>query len=246
MKSPLLAFLLVVMLVLASLVIWPTIDLTISGWFYTINKGFLWAEHPFFLFMHRLAYDGARALGVAFVLLAVTTALLRKPLLRIDSKGWFFLFLALVIGPGLVANIVLKDHWGRARPREITEFGGTATFSPPLILQKTHHKNDSFVAGDAAFGFYLTSFAYLLPLPSRGTRRNYSRRFFWGGMAMGTLFGISRIVMGGHFFSDVLFAAFFMLVVSAGLHAIMFRRQTTAIYWRNWFFADGKKEVTSG
>jgi lipid A 4'-phosphatase len=65
-------------------------------------------------------------------------------------------------------------------------------------------------------------------------------------MAVGAVLGMVRIMMGAHFFSDVIFAAFFMLATSAGLHAIMYGPKATAIHWRNWLFRDGKKTVTPG
>lgn len=30
-----------------------------------------------------------------------------------------FLLLSVLVGPELVVNVLLKDHWGRPRPREI-------------------------------------------------------------------------------------------------------------------------------
>jgi lipid A 4'-phosphatase len=246
MKPSILLVILIPMLVLASLLLWPEVDLIVSSWFHTSGKGFLLANNSWFLWLHWLAYYGARVVGVILALLAGIAYVLRKDIFCVDSKGWFFLFLALMIGPVLIANVVLKDHWGRARPREITEFGGAASFSPAWIPQLRVHRNDSFVAGDAAFGFYLPCFAFVVPLPKKSERKSLTRRFFWGGMAAGSLLGFSRIAMGAHFFSDVLFAAFFMLACCSVLHAALFGRTLTAIYWRNWFFAHGKKEVTLG
>jgi lipid A 4'-phosphatase len=246
MKSPILYIVFCVMLGLACFLVWPEADLIVSRWFYTPGKGFLLAANPLFLLVHDLAYYGARILGVTLVVLTVITALYRKAIWHVGSKGWLFLFLALLIGPGLTANVILKDNWGRARPREVTEFGGAATFSSAWIPQQHSHKNDSFVAGDAAFGFYLPCFAYVVSLPKKRDKQNKSRRLFWSGVGVGAVFGFARIAMGAHFLSDVFFAAFFMLAVEAALHAVMYRRQTTAIYWRSWFFDKGKKEVMSG
>ena len=54
----------------------------------------------------------------------------------------------------------------------------------------------------------------------------------------GLLFGAARIVTGAHFFSDVFYAGFFMLAATALLHALMYGRVQTAIYWRHWFFEE--------
>ncbi|HEU0117163.1 MAG TPA: phosphatase PAP2 family protein, partial [Alphaproteobacteria bacterium] len=154
----------------------------------------------------------------------------------LDAKKWAFLFLALILGPCLIANVIFKDHWGRARPREIVEFGGTRHFSPALVPQEVVKKNESFISGDAAFGFYLPSFAYVVPMVSR--KRNLSRRVFWSCMGVGSLFGLSRLAMGAHFLSDIIYAMVFMLVASAALHALMFGRKETSTRWHNWFFHD--------
>ena len=234
---------LAVMVVLTGFLLWPEMDLVVSGWFYTPGKGFDLATHPLFLGMHWVAYYGARTLGLGLAVLLLLTTLRHRPVWHVQAKGWLFLFLALMIGPVLIANVVLKDHWGRARPREVTEFGGSAHFSSAWIPQQTPHKNDSFVAGDPAFAFYLTSFAYVVPRPKKRDKPHLSRRFFWMGMGVGALFGVARIVMGAHFLSDVLFAAFFMLTATAGIHAAMFGRKQTAIAWHHWLFGFGKKEV---
>lgn len=246
MKSTVLMTVLLAMLVLTCFLAWPDTDLAVSGWFYTPDKGFVLATHPFFLAAHLLAYDGARVLGVLFVVVGLLAVLRRKPVVGVNGKGWLFLLVALIVGPGLLANVVLKDHWGRARPRTITEFGGSSTFSSAWIPQQHGHKNDSFIAGDAAFGFFLTCFAYVVPRRHKCEKNNLSRRVFWGAVGVGALFGFTRIAMGAHFLSDVLFAAFFMLAIGAAIHAIMFGGSATAIYWRHWLFNDGKKEVISG
>jgi lipid A 4'-phosphatase len=53
--------------------------------------------------------------------------------LRLSGPQWMFLVICLAVGPGIVANVVLKDHWGRARPKQVLEFGGAKAFTPPLI-----------------------------------------------------------------------------------------------------------------
>jgi lipid A 4'-phosphatase len=221
------AAIIITLCVLASFVIWPQIDLTVSGWFYESGNGFVLAENPVFLLVHWLAYYGARALGCALAVLFLIAALRRRRVWGIDAKGWLFLFLGLLLAPGLVANVGLKDHWGRARPREVTEFGGVAQFSPALEPQAIQHTNGSFVSGDAAFGFYLPAFAFVAPRP-------FSRRVFWGGIGAGAVFGLVRLAMGAHFLSDILYAAFLVLFMASGLHVFMFSIAASRQCWRGW------------
>ena len=42
--------------------------------------------------------------------------------LSLGLPQWLFLAVCLGVGPGLVANLLLKDQWGRARPKHIAEF----------------------------------------------------------------------------------------------------------------------------
>jgi lipid A 4'-phosphatase len=209
-------------------VLWPRFDLVVSGLFYRSGQGFFLAENPLLVALHEVAYYGARVLGAAFALLALAAVAFRSRFLP-SSKASLFLLLALIIGPGLIANAGLKDHWGRARPREVMEFGGTAPFSPALVPHfERAHSNGSFVSGDGAFGFFLPAFAYVVP-------RRLSRRVFGGSMLVGGIFGAVRIIMGAHFLSDVAYAALFMLASVAGVHAAMYGRQATAAQWRDWF-----------
>ncbi len=205
----------VVFLVLAAFSVWPELDLVVSGLFYVPEQGFigpdLWALRA----LTDTAYYGARALGALFALGAIIALIRRRPWLRLPAKAWLFLLLGLLLGPGLVANVIFKDNWGRARPHTVEAFGGTATYTPPWVLSKACDTNCSFVSGDGAFGFFLPSFAYVVA-PAR------RRRVFWSGMGLGCLFGGARVVMGAHFLSDVLYAAVLMLLVAFLLHRLMY------------------------
>jgi lipid A 4'-phosphatase len=214
---------------LALPVLWPRIDLAVSSHFYRAGQGFYLADALPFVALHWLAYDGARALGVICVVGAVIGFVTKRAFTFIPAKGWLFVFLALVIGPGLIANAGLKDHWGRYRPREVTEFGGAQQFTPALEPHfENAHSNGSFVAGDPAFGFFLPAFAYVAP-------RRRARQLFWGGLGAGLLFSVTRIAQGGHFFGDCVYAAAVMLATTAILHAVMYGRDQTKALWRSWF-----------
>ena len=43
----------------------------------------------------------------------------------------------LLLGPGLLVNVVLKDNsTGRARPSQVLEFGGSHQFSSPFEISQ--------------------------------------------------------------------------------------------------------------
>jgi len=112
-----------------------------------------------------------------------------------------FLVLLLVLGPGLVVNVMLKDTHGRPRPREVIEFGGKHNFFQIWQAGDTG-KNSSFPSGHAAAGFYLMAPWFLL------RRRNppVAIGCLLFGIGYGSLVGAARIMQGGHFLSDVVWA----------------------------------------
>jgi lipid A 4'-phosphatase len=210
-------------------VLYPYIDVMASGLFYRPEDGFFWADQSLFITLHWVAYYGARVLGVGFAFLCALAWLRRHAVFNLNAKAWLFLLVALLIGPVLIANICLKDHWGRARPRDISEFGGSQSFTPALEPHfERARSNGSFVSGDGAFGFFLPSFAYIVP-------RRKSRKVFWGTMGAGILFSFARLVMGAHFLSDIIYAAFFMLLSSAIIYGTMYGQQEVIMCWREWF-----------
>lgn len=209
------------------LILVPGIDLTVSGWFYSPGQGFAWNDAPLAEAISKTVQIVSRIGGVLLLLAALWAWARQRRLFGLDARRWGFLFLALAIGPGLVANAILKDHWGRARPRQVVEFGGTAAFSPPLVIAGQCSRNCSFVAGDPTVGFVVHAAAYLMPPRRR-------RRVFWGAMGLGAALGLLRVGMGAHFFSDVVFAAAVILLVTAALHMLLFDRWATAAAWRDF------------
>jgi lipid A 4'-phosphatase len=219
--------------VLVLLVLVPAIDLGVSSLFHDPATGFIWRDQPVPEFLHNAIQILARVIGVvtltAFLYTAGRSLWSRRPMtfLRLGSRSWAFLFLGLVLGPGLVANVILKDMWSRARPVQVEEFGGHQYYSPPLVISNQCDKNCSFVAGDAAMGFYLQIVAYVVA-------RRFSGPLLAAGMAAGLAAGLLRIGMGAHFFSDVIYAGVFMTLTIAGLHAVLFGPTQTLDRWRRW------------
>ncbi|TWB44192.1 phosphatase PAP2 family protein [Nitrospirillum pindoramense] len=211
----------------------PLADLTIAGWFWTPDGGFAWRTGPVANVLHEAVQVGARVLAGVLVLGTAWTAWHRRSpqratLLGADVRAWGFLLLSLAIGPGLIGNAVLKDHWHRARPVQVVEFGGAAPYTPPVLPAPKANcgRNCSFVSGDAVLAFFLHSFAY--------TARRRQRLWLYGGLGVGAGVGLLRIGMGGHFFSDVLYAGLLAVLTSALLHAAFYGRRATLGLWCRW------------
>lgn len=181
----------------------PAIDLGISRFFFDGNSFLLGQWWQKFL-------QGALAIFLwssvaAVVALYACNRLLKRRFCQVDGRRLLFVILVLIIGPGLIVNFTFKDNFGRARPRNVTEFGGTRHFTPAFTVSRECNTNCSFSSGDAAGAFF--SLALALALSRR-------RRVFAAGLALGVLVSISRISSGAHFFSDTVTSFFVMLIVS--------------------------------
>jgi lipid A 4'-phosphatase len=161
------------------------------------------------------------ALLAAPAFLAICGKLIRpRRRMLISGRASLFLVLTLTLGPGILANTVLKDHWGRARPIDITEFSGTDRFTAWWDPRGHCPNNCSFVAGEPAGAFWTLAPAALAPPEWRLIAVT-------AALAIGSANGLLRIAAGGHYFTDVFFAGVFMYLVVWGVHRLIYRRTTS-------------------
>jgi lipid A 4'-phosphatase len=135
--------------------------------------------------------------GIALALAAWITYTVRKSDVRLRI-AMAFLVVAGILGPGAVVNLGFKDHWQRARPYQVTEFGGVKQFSRAAVMTDQCNSNCSFVSGHVACGFFFTS----LMLIQR------KRKVAWAiaGSVAGLAIGFARMSDMAHWLSDVLWA----------------------------------------
>jgi len=121
--------------------------------------------------------------------------------LKKQRRAAVFLLLLLALAPGLLVNSLLKDHLGRARPREIVSCGGSYAYTE-FWQPGTTGKNSSFPSGHAAIAFYPLGLWFVL-------RRRYptaARAALLFGLGFGGAVSLARMLQGGHFLSDVIWA----------------------------------------
>ena len=194
--------------------VWPALDLWVSGLFYSESHGF-WLGKVDVIQNLRKAIWSLILLTLFFSLAAlIFSKVVRTTTPRLD-KVWEVIVLTYLLGPALLVNAILKEHWGRARPSTITEFGGPRDFTPALIPTDQCATNCSFVSGEGA-GATAMLIALLLILrnmvPGRYTRAATLAAFIIAGIGMSL-----RVIMGRHFFSDTILAALFVTLIALAI-----------------------------
>lgn len=180
----------------------PWLDLSLSHHFYQGHGKF--TENSFTYFWYNYGVLLAQILGLLSALIYLLSFVIKK--LRPLRRPALVLILTMAIGAGFIVHTILKDHWGRPRPKQVIEFGGTQEYrplwKPNFFLQPEPSK--SFPCGHCTMGFYF----FALIIVGKRLQKDY---LIWLGILLSAVFGIAlsytRIAQGGHFFSDTLFTA---------------------------------------
>src|SRR5256885_1704272 len=198
----------------------PQLDIAISRLFFSESyrvfpiQYSLVARHLRDIFTYIIAALAAPA----FIAIALKLFLPRRQML-IAGRAAIFMIATLALAPGLMANAILKDYWGRPRPAEIHEFYGPEKFVPWWDPRGSCDKNCSFVAGEGAGGFWTLAPAALAPPAWRAIA--YSAALLFGAAA-----GLLRLSGGAHFFTDVVFSGVFTFLILWIVHGLIYRWRT--------------------
>lgn len=190
------------------------LDLSFARTFYVDGAG--WVDKDFWLWELLLEAGMIPGLLIGLGGLVCLAAGCRKPDLKRYRRASLFLVLLLLIGPGLLVNTVFKDNWGRPRPKQVVEFGGSLPFLP--VWERGHaEEGKSFASGHAAIGFYTCAPFFVL----RRRRQRAALLTLVAGTAYGLLMGVGRMAQGGHFASDVLWAWGFVFLSGMVLYHLL-------------------------
>ena len=204
----------------------PSLDLSIARIFYAVSDPagnmFAWRISPTLQLVHNIALNAGFV-----VLIPIICALLLKllfPRLRalVSARAGIFLIVTMLLGPGLMVNVLLKDHWGRPRPIDVTQFGGTEHFVPWWDPRGDCPNNCSFVSGDVATVAWTFAPAALVPSP-------WQPLAFAGAFALTAFMAAIRIMAGGHFPSDAIFAGVFTYLLIWLAYALIYRWPATRL-----------------
>ena len=188
--------------------------------FYSPDKGWYLRYCQPWKFLYDYGPIPALVMAGAGFLVFVLSLFYKK--LKTYSQYGLFLFLVMVIGPGIIVNAVLKEYWGRPRPRQIKEFNGNMNYLK--IWQKGRaRKGRSFPSGHASMGFYLFTPYFFL----RKKRKRLAYFFLGLGLTSGTLIGLARMIQGAHFITDVIWSGGIVYFTSELLSELMFCNKST-------------------
>jgi hypothetical protein len=126
--------------------LWPGLDLAVTRLFFDGN-GFPVQQMRGVEAVRMALYIAEDV--VPFVALGLAFAA-RRGVLGLGRRDWVYAFSLFVTGPGLMANVITKPIWGRARPRAIVEFGGTLEYTQPWQFSDQCRAGCSFVSGEMA------------------------------------------------------------------------------------------------
>ena len=201
----------------------PQLDLDIAGAFFDPARHLfdvnaqMWVQHT---------REAARVL-ITLIVLPAFLAVIGKLIwpqrrMLIEARAALFLIATLALGPGLLTNVILKDHWGRPRPIDVQQFGGDYRFTSWWDPRGDCPNNCSFIAGEPSGAFWT-----LAPAALAGPE--LQPLAYAAALAFGAGVGVLRIAAGAHFFSDVVFAGVFMYLLIWLIHGLIYRWPATRI-----------------
>jgi lipid A 4'-phosphatase len=208
---------LVLLVIATGLLAHSGVDLQLASFFHQADGWPIGEQFPWKL-LYRI--DRTPAVLLALGWLAVLAWSYYRPGLISWRRAAIFMALLLIMGPGLLVNSVFKEHWGRPRPREVTQFDGSKQFLQPW-QPGISGKGRSLPSGHSSAAFYLATpwFVY------RKRKPLAARCWFWGGIVFGLLMSVARIAQGGHFLTDCLWAFGMVWLTGQVLAAVLLPEQ---------------------
>lgn len=185
----------------------PTVAYKLREWLIPLRDSSMWLV--------------AALLAPAVVALVAKLAMPRMRML-IPARATVFLLVTMALGPGLAANVVTKEHWGRARPIDVRQMDGAETFVAWWDPRGDCPSNCSFVSGDVSAGIWTIAPAALLPPAWRPVG-------YAAAVAFAAGIGVMRMLFGAHFLSDVVFAGVITFLIVWLSYAVLYRWRSTRV-----------------
>lgn len=163
-------------------------------------------------------------ISVLFLIFILIPPIRKKyPHFRQVALIWLF---ALLFGAGLFVHTLLKDTIDRPRPRETVILGGTQEFTGAFGIETQKHAQAEFSGKSFPSGHVAMASILLVPyFAFRRRKPKLAYSILTAGVAYGLLVGYGRMVLGAHFFTDVVWGIL-CVALTASLGALFIKPQT--------------------
>jgi membrane-associated PAP2 superfamily phosphatase len=206
----------------------------------TLERGFF--TTPFFDFIYLYGVLPAQIL-CAIALIAMFLSIW-MPNLKRYRAACAVLSITLGLGSLFITHTILKECWGRPRPRQTQEFGGHQPFRAYYqpLFNKAPEPSKSFPSGHSTCGFYFFCLYFL------GRRFQMPRLAKLGivlSLFLGGMLSAARIVQGGHFISDVYVAGLIMWLTSYFVDYLVYDAPVLAKFRKNYLSSEQQLQTAS-
>src|SRR5947209_2435522 len=104
----------------------PELDLAVARVFYDpVKQDFPLRFQPTLAWLRNESMWVITALIAPAVVAFVLKLVFPFTRMLMSGRAALFLVVTLVLGPGLIVNVTMKDYWPRARPIDVPEFAGS-------------------------------------------------------------------------------------------------------------------------
>lgn len=207
------------------LLIEPTrLDFALANLMYTPGVGFV-GRHSFFLedILHDRAKQAVIIFGAVSIIGFIGSFFVRR--LKPFKRELGYLVLAMGLSTAFVTP--MKAVTAVQCPWSLSQFGGQETYSPLLSHRPATDKpGRCWPGGHAAAGFTLFALYFVW----RDRKPRLARAGFIFALTLGTVFSISRMLQGAHFFSHNLWTAIFCWLICLGAYwAVLYRPEKSSV-----------------
>ncbi len=199
------------------------LDIKLQQKFYDPGSKEVWfqKDYPAWYFAYHYGTLPAILLTVFALIIFISSWAVHR--FKKFRKMCLLIILTAAIGPGIIINGVLKDHWGRPRPRQVKEFGGQWEFKE-IRQHGIPGKGKSFPCGHCSMGFLFIVLYY--SFKKKNQVFAYSCLGF--SFAYGSFMSAARIAQGGHFLSDAIWSGGLTYLIASILYYDILKIPTEA------------------
>lgn len=201
-----------------------SLDMVLAKQFYDPVAGEFIGKHSYFL--ENILHDRAKQVVIAFSIFAILGFIASFFMARV--KPFKRELGCLVLSLGLATSFVtpVKAVTAVQCPWSLKEFGGKETYSELLSPRPATDKpGRCWPGGHAATGFTLFALFFVL----RDRRPRWARRALVFAFTLGSIFSLSRMMQGAHFFSHNVWTAIFCWLICLGSYYwILYRPDSKA------------------